>query len=147
MNAKDARFIPCLSLESSFFCSRQALSSSFPSEVLMTPTQQIRQRPRNDAEDAMILVWLLLLAIAGVVYYLAYARFHLRPNQLVELTLYPVLVAYFIYECLRYAATRKSKLEEAWPRPIPHISPAEDRKQLERAREQDAVLLGHDIYG
>ena len=55
----------------------------------MTPTQQIRQRPRNDAEDAMILVWLLLAAVAGVVYYLAYARFHLRPNQLVELTLYP----------------------------------------------------------
>ena len=85
----------------------------------MTPTQQIRQRPRNDAEDAMILVWILLAAAAGVVYYLAYSRFHLRPNQLVELTLYPTLVAYFLYECLRYAATRKSKLEEAWPRPNP----------------------------
>jgi Type IV secretory system Conjugative DNA transfer len=113
----------------------------------MTPTQQIRQRPRNDAEDAMILVWLLLAAVAGVVYYLAYSRFHLRPNQLVELTLYPTLIAYVLYECLRYAATRKSKLEEAWPRPIPHISPAEDRKQLDRARAQDAILLGYDIYG
>ena len=113
----------------------------------MPSNQQNRPRPRNDAEDAMLLVWLLLFAVTGVVYYLAYSRFHLRANQLVELTFYPLLVLVFLYEWLRYAATREGKMEEAWPRPIPYISPIEDRKYVEQARQNHAVLLGYDIYG
>ena len=113
----------------------------------MPSSQQNRPRPRNDAEDAMLLVWLLLFAVTGVVYYLAYSRFHLRANQLVELTFYPLLVLVFLYEWLRYAATREGKMEEAWPRPVPYISPIEDRKHVQQAREQHAVLLGYDIYG
>lgn len=113
----------------------------------MPSAQQNRTRPRNDAEDAMLLLWLLLFAVAGIVYYLAYSRFHIRANQLVELTIYPLLVAIFLYEWLRYAANRKTKMEEVWPRPVPYISPAEDRKNLDRAREQRGVLLGYDIYG
>jgi type IV secretory pathway TraG/TraD family ATPase VirD4 len=95
----------------------------------------------------MLLVWLLLFAVAGVVYYLAYSRFHIRANQLVELSLYPLLVAVFLYEWLRYVATREVKMEEAWPRPVPYISPREDRKHVELARENKAVLLGYDIHG
>ena len=95
----------------------------------------------------MPLVWLLLFAVAGIVYYLGYSRFHIRAIQLVELTIYPLLVAIFLYEWLRYAATRKAKMEQVWPRPVPYISPAVDRKNLERAREERAVLLGYDIYG
>ena len=113
----------------------------------MPPNQQNRPRPRNDAEDAMLLVWLLLFAVAGVVYYLAYSRFHLRAGQLVELTLYPLLVLVFLYEWLRYAATREGKMEEAWPRPVPYISPIEDREHVEQAQREQAVLLGYDIHG
>lgn len=113
----------------------------------MPPSQQNRPRPRNDAEDAMLLVWLLFFAVAGVVYFIAYSRYHLRANQLVELTFYPLLVAVFLYEWLRYAATREVKMEEAWPRPVPYISPSEDRKHIEQAQKEHAVLLGYDIYG
>jgi type IV secretory pathway TraG/TraD family ATPase VirD4 len=38
-------------------------------------------------------------------------------------------------------------MEEAWPRPLPYISPIEDRKHVEQARKDHAVLLGYDIYG
>ncbi len=95
----------------------------------------------------MLLLWLLLFGVAGMVYYLACSRFHVRANQLVELTIYPLLGAIFLHEWLRYAATRKAKMEQVWPRPVPYISPAVDRKNLERAREERAVLLGYDIYG
>ncbi len=113
----------------------------------MSTPQQNRTRNRNDAEDGMLLVWILLFAVAGAVYYLAYSRFHIRANQLVELTIYPLLAATFAYEWLRYQATKKARMEEAWPRPIPNISPSEDRQHIERAREVRAVLLGYDIYG
>ena len=111
------------------------------------PTPQNRPRPRNDGEDAMLLFWLLLVVLAGAVYYVAYSRFHIRTMQLVEMTFYPVLAFVFLYEWLRYTVTKKIKMEEAWPRPVPYISPAEDRKLVEQARENKSVLLGHDIYG
>ncbi|HEY6414145.1 MAG TPA: type IV secretory system conjugative DNA transfer family protein [Edaphobacter sp.] len=113
----------------------------------MSLPQQNRPRPRNDADDAMLLAWLFLFAIAGVFYYVAYCRFHLRAPQLIELTVYPLLAAVFLYEWLRYAVTRKARMEEVWPRPVPYISPNEDRKNVERAREKRAILLGYDIYG
>ncbi len=113
----------------------------------MSTPQQNRTRHRNDAEDGMLLVWILLFAVAGAVYYLAYSRFHIRADQLVELTIYPLLAAAFAYEWLRYQATKKARMEEAWPRPIPNISPSEDRQHVERAQENHAVLLGYDICG
>ena len=111
------------------------------------PSSTYQTRPRNDAQDAMLLAWILILAVAGIVYFLAYNRLHMRPNQLVELTLYPLLMALFLYEWARYAATRKARMEEVWPRPIPYISPKEDRQHIEAAGRQDGILLGHDIYG
>jgi type IV secretory pathway TraG/TraD family ATPase VirD4 len=113
----------------------------------MPPVQQNRARRRNDAEDLMLIVWLALFLVAGALYYLAYSRFHIRVNQLVELSFYLLLAAVFLYEWLRYAMTREEKMEEVWPRPVPYISPGEDRRQVELARAKQSVLLGYDIFG
>ena len=108
----------------------------------MPPVQQNRARRRNDAEDLMLIVWLALFLVAGALYYLAYSRFHIRVNQLIELSFYPLLAAVFLYEWLRYAVTREEKMEEVWPRPVPYISPGEDRKQIELARARRVGSVG-----
>ena len=112
----------------------------------MPPSTQ-PTRPRSDAEDAMLLAWILILGVAGIVYFVAYDRFHVRPNQLVELTLYPLLLAVFLYEWMRYVATRKTRMDEVWPRPMPYVSAIQDRRHIDTAAKEDSVLLGHDIYG
>lgn len=111
------------------------------------PNPNDRPRPRNDAADTVLLLSLVLMALIGIGYYIVYSRLHLRPKQLVELTLYPLLVGAFLYESARYAATRRAKMEEVWPRPIPYISSARERRDLDLAAKQKAVLLGYDIQG
>ncbi len=113
----------------------------------MSPSPQQRPRPRNDGADALLVVSLIVVGLACVVYYIIYIRFHVRPTQLVELSLYPLLFGVFLYEWARYGSTKKARMEEAWPRPIPYISPVEDDKQMEAAEKQRAALLGYDIYG
>ena len=46
-------------------------------------------RRHNDAQDAVLLGWVLILGIVGILYFLAYDRLHVRAGQLVEITIYP----------------------------------------------------------
>ena len=54
----------------------------------------------------VLLGWVLILGIFGILYFLAYDRLHVRAGQLVEITIYPLLVAVFLWELLRYKATK-----------------------------------------
>lgn len=104
-------------------------------------------RQRNDAQDAVLLGWVLILGILGIVYFLAYDRLHIRTSQLVEFTIYPLLAAVFLWEVLRYKATKSIKMEQAWPRPIPFVPRAKEEEYLKEARNRSSVLLGYDILG
>ena len=104
-------------------------------------------RRQNDAQDAVLVGWVLILGIVGILYFLAYDRLHVRAGQLVELTIYPLLLGVFAWEALRYKATKVAKMEEAWPRPIPHVSKKRERQYLDEAVRRHSVLLGYDIYG
>ena len=70
-------------------------------------------RRQNDAQDAVLLGWVLILAVVGILYFLAYNRLHIRAGQLVEVTIYPLLAAVFAWEGLRYKATKTVKMELA----------------------------------
>jgi len=104
-------------------------------------------RRQNDAQDAVLLGWVLILGILGIVYFVAYDRLHVRASQLVEFTIYPLLLAVFLWEMLRFKATKKSEMEAAWPRPIPYISRQKEEECLLEARKRSSVLLGYDIFG
>ena len=88
-------------------------------------------RRRDDAHDAVLLGWVLILGVLGILYFLAYNRLHVRAGQLVEITIYPLLGAAFGWEFLRYKATKVIKMEEAWPRPIPYVSRKKEEEYLE----------------
>ena len=109
--------------------------------------QEIRYRRHTDAQDALLLAWVLILGVFGVLYFVAYDRLHIRPGQLIEMTIYPLLAAVFLWEVLRYRATRTAKMENAWPRPIPHVTRRQEERYLSEARKQSSVLLGYDIFG
>ena len=51
--------------------------------------QEIRYRRHTDAQDALLLAWVLILGVFGVLYFVAYDRLHVRPGQLIEMTIYP----------------------------------------------------------
>jgi hypothetical protein len=104
-------------------------------------------RRHNDAQDAVLLGWVLILGILGILYFLAYDRLHVRAGQLVEITIYPLLVAVFMWELLRYKATKRNEMEAAWPRPDPYVSRQKEDEYLREARQRSSVLLGYDIFG
>jgi len=106
-----------------------------------------RYHRHTDSQDAFLVGWVLLLAIFGLIYFLAYDRMHVRAGQLVEMTIYPLLAAIFLWEALRYKATKTAKMEAVWPRPIPFVTRRKEEIHLAEARKQSSVLLGYDIYG
>jgi hypothetical protein len=106
-----------------------------------------RIRRQNDAQDAVLLGWVLILAVVGILYFLAYNRLHVRAGQLVEVTIYPLLAAVFAWEALRYKATKTAKMEQAWPRPIPFVTKKKEEQYLQEAQRRSSVLLGYDIFG
>jgi type IV secretory pathway TraG/TraD family ATPase VirD4 len=108
---------------------------------------EVHYRRHTDAQDALIVAWVLILGIVGILYFVAWDRLHVRAGQLIELTIYPFLVFLFLWETLRYRATRTRTMEEAWPRPIPYIPRVQEEMHIEEARRQSSVLLGYDIFG
>jgi len=104
-------------------------------------------RRHNDAQDAVLLAWVLILGIFGILYFLAYDRLHVRAGQLVEFTIYLLLVAIFLWELLRYKATKRNEMEAAWPRPVPHVPRYKEDQYLKEACKRSSVLLGYDIFG
>jgi hypothetical protein len=109
--------------------------------------REVRYRRHTDEQDALLLAWVLFLGVPGIGYFVAWDRLHVRVDQLIEMTIYPLLVLVFLWEVLRYRATRISKIETAWPRPIPQVTRRRDERNLEEARDRSSVLLGYDIFG
>jgi len=104
-------------------------------------------RRHDDAQDAVLVGWLLIIGIVAILYFVAYDRLHIRAGQLAEFTIYPLLLVIFAWEFLRYKATKLVKMEGAWPRPIPFVSKKREQGFLEEAVRRNSVLLGYDIYG
>jgi hypothetical protein len=109
--------------------------------------REVRYRRHTDEQDALLLAWVLILGVLGIAYFIAWDRLHVHADQLIEMTIYPLLVLVFLWEGLRYRSTRISKMDTAWPRPIPHVTRRKDEYYLEEARRRSSVLLGYDIFG
>jgi len=109
--------------------------------------REVRYRRHTDEQDALLLAWVLILGVLGIGYFIVWDRLHVRPAQLIEMTIYPLLVLVFLWEVLRYRATRISKMEAAWPRPIQHMTRRQDERNLEQAHRNSSILLGYDIFG
>jgi hypothetical protein len=86
----------------------------------------------------------MFLLAAG--YYILAVRFHIRPAQLIELSLYAVygLVAAVSVTC--YFMTLRRRRESNWPHPPLFISHAKDRKAVGMAYNQSSIVLGYNVH-
>src|SRR5881296_2073359 len=92
-------------------------------------------------------VVLMCLGSGGILIllYIATTAWHFSVRQIQEIAAYSLLTVGFSYLFVWHVLTRRRRAAEKWP-PI-RISPRRDRRNLEQAWHQDAVVLGYDACG
>jgi type VI protein secretion system component VasK len=80
-----------------------------------------------------------------ILIYIATSRWHFSLRQIQEIAAYSVVTLGCAYLGIWHLVTRRRRQLGKWP-PI-RISPTRDRRNLEDAWAQDAVVLGHDALG
>jgi len=104
----------------------------------------------HDAGDGAVVGVILLLGAIVVVaaaYYILASRFHVRPAQLVELSLYALYGLLAAVSVTWYFATLRRRREENWPHPPLYICHAKDRRAVAEAHNQNSIVLGYDVHG
>jgi hypothetical protein len=87
----------------------------------------------------------VILLAAGC--YILNVRFHIRAAQLVELSLYVLYALIAVVLTTRHFVTLHRRREANWPHPPLHISPEKDRKTVQAAYAQEAIVLGYNVHG
>jgi Type IV secretory system Conjugative DNA transfer len=94
---------------------------------------------------AFVLAVAVVLALAGGFYVLA-NRFHIRPAQLIEFSLY---ASYWLIAAISptwYIATLRRRREADWPHPPVFVSQERDRKAIRDAHRQNSIVLGYNVH-
>ena len=94
---------------------------------------------------AFVLVVAVVLALAGGFYLLA-NRFHIRPPQLIEFSLYALYGLIGAISLTWYIATLRKRREANWPHPPVFISQESDRKAVRNAYQQNSIVLGYNVH-
>src|SRR5713226_7708464 len=102
---------------------------------------------QNQEENPVIVLAIVAIAILAAACYISVRRFHLRPVQLVEGSLYLLYALVAAISVAWYAFTLRKRRELNWPHPPLFISQAKDRKAVKTANEQNAIVLGYDVHG
>jgi hypothetical protein len=97
--------------------------------------------------EARMLVAILGSVLLAAVFYIAYARFHLRLEQLIEISFYVVALFIVVWDLLRYAMTYQRDKETTWPHPPLVLRPKSDRRFLEKAFAHNSIVIGYDVHG
>ena len=93
-----------------------------------------------------VLAIVVVLAFAGGLYILA-SRFHLRPAQLAEFSLYALYAVIEGIAVTWYVATIRKRREANWPHPPLFVSQEKDRKAVKEAYQQNSIVLGYNVHG
>jgi hypothetical protein len=98
-------------------------------------------------EESLAFVLAVLAAITlAAAYYILATRFHIRPAQLVELSLYALYGLVSAASLIWYFVTLPRRREANWPHAPLFISQAKDRKAVAAACEQNSIVLGYDVH-
>ena len=93
---------------------------------------------------ALSIVAIIVLAIG---YYILATRFHIRPAQLIELSLYALYAIVAVTSLVWYFVTLRRRRETNWPHPPILVSDAKDRKAVRTAYSQSSIVLGYNVHG
>ncbi len=116
-----------------------------PRSGLAAPSPYVR--PPLVGSTTVVLAF-LLLSVIGFGLYLATARYHFTPSQVLEFGIYLAVGGFSIPAVtLYFLCTRRSRRERAERHPPLAVSRRKDTAALKSAREQNAVVLGYNIHG
>ena len=117
----------------------------------MTPDNEYRlgRRPYYlDQEESFVTVAaVVVVVLLSALSYVLVVRFHFRPAQLVELSLYVLCALAAVCTVIWYSLTLRKRREENWPHPPLFITQSKDRTAVKSAFEQNAIVLGYDVHG
>lgn len=106
-----------------------------------------KYRPSLIEENPSLLLWLLLLGAYLVAMAIAKYAWFLHDRQIVELTLWILLLAVGCYLLIFEITQARKAREDCWPNQLPTIPARSDRQIVENAWKESAVVLGYDAHG
>jgi hypothetical protein len=109
---------------------------------------QLGRRVYNQHEEesiAFVLAVAVVVALAGGFYVLG-NRFHIRPAQLIEFSLYGLYGLIGAISLTWYVVTLRKRREANWPHPPVFISHERDRKAVRDAYQQNSIVLGYNLH-
>ncbi|HTT21961.1 MAG TPA: type IV secretory system conjugative DNA transfer family protein [Candidatus Sulfotelmatobacter sp.] len=117
----------------------------------MTYTNEYRLGRRayhyHQEESLAFVLSIVAIIVLASGYYILAARFHIRPAQLVELSLYALYALVSTISVTWYFLTLRRRKEANWPHPPLFVSQAKDRKAVASASEQNSIVLGYNVHG
>ncbi|HLJ89847.1 MAG TPA: type IV secretory system conjugative DNA transfer family protein [Candidatus Angelobacter sp.] len=97
----------------------------------------------DPVEGGIALIVILSVTLAG---WIAVSRFHLTPRQLVEASIYLMLMFLGIGGTAAFLLTGKSRREKQWPHPPMVIPARRDEKFVRQAYRRNSIVLGYDVH-
>jgi Type IV secretory system Conjugative DNA transfer len=107
----------------------------------------LRRRPSFLEENPTILVCILVGGVYFGLFAIAKYAWYIRNDQLVEFTLWFLLLGLAAFVGVYQLTRAKRQREEVWPKQLPTIPTRGERKIAQRAWRQSAVVLGYDVHG
>jgi hypothetical protein len=106
-----------------------------------------RRAYHHDQEESLAFVLSVVAVIVlAAGYYILAARFHIRPAQLIELSLYALYGLVSAASLIWYFVTLRRRREANWPHPPLFVSQAKDRKAVAAAYNQNSIVLGYNVH-
>ena len=98
----------------------------------------------SQQEPMLAAILFLIMGVAGTACYVANHRYHIRSEQLLEGSLYLVCLIAALWMTVHCCTTYKRKWDKSWPRRPIFVPPHKDRAYVEKAFEQNAIVLGYE---
>ncbi len=98
----------------------------------------------EESAPLVLVVLVTFLLITGA--YLLIARFHIRPNQLLEVGIYLLVFVALMAAIAWHFLTLKQRRENTWPHAPALVPMLKDERHVQKAFDQNAVVLGYNVH-
>jgi hypothetical protein len=105
-----------------------------------------RDYNQTQEESAPLVLVVLVTLFFIIVAYLLTTRFHVRPHQLVEVSIYLIAFAALLRAIAWHFLTRKARRENTWPHAPVLIPMLKDESHVLKAFAQKAVVVGYNVH-
>jgi hypothetical protein len=105
-----------------------------------------RDYNQSHEENAPLVIVILVTLVLVLGAYLLTTRFHVRPYQLVEISIYFLALLAPVVATAWYSLTLKARRENTWPQAPVHVPLLKDESHVQNAFHQKSVVLGYNVH-